>query len=1565
MTEGPKINDRVFFITSNQSKLENEIQYTISTRDKAFQNLKILLKKEQKFKREDFTFHVHSFEVIKSELDDNYKIPETKIYKAKITLRYNRTIFEGFVKFKETKKHFNTFFYDLKFNEAKGFFGATPPPPSINFTKTEQIRIYNEILKLLKIKQGDPLSITLITDSLAYINKNKYYLDFYLEILRSCYTKVEVKMLLMKLNLEHVKLPEKIDNLNYYTNILNSIEKNPNLITKHCGEKDSKDKYYKFFYTLLLYFRSFYETERAKVLLDNKDLWKYFSEILPKNSKYFTHLKIPEELINEMLKTKDITFDIIKGTLIYLGSIEKVLATINDNCDLIANCCLKENQKINMIEISNPKKDDDLNKIIGEIQKVMNYQLNTKKVFLLFEEEFWKNYIHYNDQQNLQNLILIKKAILLYRKADNNLSLEKLDLRSKIHNTGLHVIEKGGLKNEQLLDFIENDDDYFKENRYENKAYRPLTILKGIDLEKANEIFFERWEKSNIFKIFEFNEIDFKRELVNKIDNMKDFGKLLKLFDYKNKKKFDMNTISVLREKFKNIIRTYKMEECPNFIKDVSFFIYVISQTYQDISRFMESTIEKYIQSNQTITDIYLYVASNYKDISQNVIDRISTYFTKNKDQLNGESILFLLKKFSSKSFLKSLLNKINTCVIKENQLFSQEKGIDSFILLKGIEQEELLKKFPELYETTYLIMTVKLSALISDKISKGEIKFRELSAMWVEKEKKNMIRERLDILLFNNINDVEKCMKELDERYKKIIKTTIELKKLNAVLKEFYEITHQNNIKDIGILEKKINEGMLNEIDKKETKESIDKMNSIMPKADLDKKFKLKKSIFFTHFYKAKKANNILKKEEDIFTETEQDFNKLKPFFEDNWIEKIDEVIIKECYRALKNKSDKNIKEELKFLRDNFNLKEKDDLYIEKLQDDIKIFSQKEEIFQTINSCLHFISEFHAKPTDFNTLLIQLKKDLSGNISVKKIKEYGKSLEKYGINILNPKVEDKDYLNILTALFSKKGSLSFIMSLTDEDCRTLQELVSESESTFLTGAEIQDMTKCSNFIHSMNITKDVTTDQELMKIFIEKVPQTKNISAYFIQYTNNSGQIQELYLQKLDKSQATRKQIKNIVKSSNFIISIKNEQETYLEFYGSFINDEKDKGNRTINFEDLIELRGRAMLAKKLGDEKSKEEKEIHELNKKFAERVNEIEKINDLLKKIAEKGYCENIKISVDIKDTNPVFYSSEYNFKDYEECSKYLNTILIKTTETQINYYKNEKTQLIRYIYGRQFNLLNSSLKNLSNSSISAFLKFLTNDQIQADVKLDKIDYNYNYDLNKKDKYVCLLENVNQFLKSFLDTNKLTLDLIYKQNIIKDKYKNEFKGLYTYYLKDDQGVQKGVEEHILNWYHFLTGNPPMAQTVLLCNEETTSEEIIAFMYRAFLCQYHVVFMVGKIELLTPDKRQTLTGLINTLFTGHEKEMKSCLAFAYSDKTSSIVLYLERIKGKQILEHKDNKNKEEIKYEENVEIISSDKSGVGKSTRIKNSILKKAKKYIHFPFGGEFDRKDVINRL
>ena len=72
----------------------------------------------------------------------------------------------------------------------------------------------------------------------------------------------------------------------------------------------------------------------------------------------------------------------------------------------------------------------------------------------------------------------------------------------------------------------------------------------------------------------------------------------------------------------------------------------------------------------------------------------------------------------------------------------------------------------------------------------------------------------------------------------------------------------------------------------------------------------------------------------------------------------------------------------------------------------------------------------------------------------------------------------------------------------------------------------------------------------------------------------------------------------------------------------------------------------------------------------------------------------------------------------------------------------------------------------------------------------------------------------------------------------------------------------------------------------------------------------------------------------------------MKSCLVFAYSknDEGTSIVQYLQRINNndKKYLKHEKKKEMGDISYDENVEIIYSDKPGVGKSTQIKLKIVK-----------------------
>ena len=1575
---------RVFFITSNLSEQNQYIKYAID--GKGIGNFKNIYTKKMIDQKNEFTVSVYSFDIINPEKIK--KEANSKFLKSIINLIHKEmkgeTKFDGIILFKGDK---NSFIYDFKFQDYSSFYHLYHPPTYINFTKMEQLKTFREALVKLKIKQGEPLTRSLIDDSKMLLKGKdaKYEFDFFLELLKVCYASIEVKLILMMFKLERVILPKKL-NIKEYSSVLNMILKKPSIIISKCSDKDSPEKYLKSFYTSLLYYKLNYEKDTIPDYLNKKDLWKYFIDIFPDNFIYLYKysFSLPHELICEILGKNPLIYNKMKGILYYLHSIEENLFFVNKYVDSVFNCCKNDNKILRMNEFVCPNQKDDFLKILNEINNLVNYEIQNKCQFILFDDELWRNYINFNFKKNLNNLLLIKKCILICKKIDNNLDP---DYNGPIHETALELIAQEKLKNTELLEFILNDDIFFKETgkNYKSYYYRPLSVLNGFDLDLVDEKFFEVWDKVNIFNLYSFSNYIAQKMIIDKVNHMKDFGKLLRLFNFKNGNLVDWNIASFISQKFKNLIKTYTAETCPNIFQEVSLLIYVLDKKNM-AKNFMQNTIQKDIKSNELIKNIYTHLSSNYNDLTKETVDYITNYFIHNQKILKGEDIASLLKSLNSLNFIESIFNKIDKLVIKKEEIFSEENDIDSFKLLDGIQKEDLLKKYDKLSSTKYLMFTLKLQDEIINSFKKGEIKYNEIDPWIMKPNKKEILRERLNILSFHNKADVDNCFESIKTYYIEIKKLSKKIKELLSVLKEFFESTHQNDIEFLENFEIEIKGGMLKDIENQNIKNSKKKMELILKDlGDFNKYTILKKSTFFVSFFKEKKLNNPLKNEMDNFKDTDKDYKKLKLLYEKDWITLIDEEIIKNIYNIIKTIQENEIINELKYIKEYNNLGNinEEELVISRIKDELVILSKKEEIFQITNSCIFFISEIGAKETNFSKELKQLSKELSENISSDKIKKYGEKLKNYGINVLNPEKEDRDYLDILTALYNKKNSLKFILKLTATDCRHLEELVSEFENTFLTGAEIQDMSKCSHFLNKVigDKNKEIS-DENLIKSFIEEVRKTKNISIYFITYTNNSGQIQELYLQKLDKSQATLKKINNILNESNFTLSIKNSEEPYFKFEGSFnfINEEEhEKKKQIITFDQLIELRGRAMLTKKLGEDKSKEEKEIFKLNRNFAERVNEIEKINGLLKKIAEKGYSENIEIEVIIEKSNPIFASSNKKFVDYEDCSKYLNKILTEVTETQIKYYKNNETQLMRYIYGRQFNLLLNLMRNdeiratliqnksSSNNSLASFLKYLTNDIIEANIDLDNIKYKYNTNLGNGDNLICSFENINNFLNEFLQKNNINLESILRQNFIKDEYQDQFIGLYTYLLEDDKigEIQKGIEEHILNWYHFLTGNFPMAQTLLLCNEETTSEEIIAFMYRAFLCQYHVVFMVGKIELLNSDQRLVLTRIINTLFTGHEKEMKSCLVFAYSDKTSTIVQYLERIKGHEQLEHKD-KNKEPKKlYEQKVEIISSDKSGVGKSTYIKNQVKKSKKKYIHFPFGGEFNRKEVISRL
>jgi len=145
---------KVFFIASNQSSLDDKLNYSLKKGEKA--NFQKVVANTTKFKREEFSVYVFCFDIIKEELREVDRDKEKKLYKAIIKLNKKKKLlkgsnYEGKIFFKETQ---NNFIYDFEFEEEKGFIGNSQPPLAVKFTKTEQLKLFNLALTKLKIKQN-------------------------------------------------------------------------------------------------------------------------------------------------------------------------------------------------------------------------------------------------------------------------------------------------------------------------------------------------------------------------------------------------------------------------------------------------------------------------------------------------------------------------------------------------------------------------------------------------------------------------------------------------------------------------------------------------------------------------------------------------------------------------------------------------------------------------------------------------------------------------------------------------------------------------------------------------------------------------------------------------------------------------------------------------------------------------------------------------------------------------------------------------------------------------------------------------------------------------------------------------------------------------------------------------------------------------------------------------------------------------------------------------------------------------------------------------------------------
>ena len=1427
----------------------------------------------------------------------------------------------------------------------------------------EQFEIYVEILrKIYNKKQNSPENDYLIHSTHLLFDEQgkKYNFFFYLLIFLECYRTKSIQQHLLKFNPAKIEglgtVPES--KLKIIKNILNVLGKNP---SKSFNLQDSKDasELIEIFYSILLYFNMNFQKEKIDEMFKNDSILTYLSKKLISFHELYKDLVLEKEIVRKLLH-KAKTFDEIKGFLPYIGTdiinflqliyseidfINKIygdeLDKLNEENEKLDKKHKKEMKIIDIVEYVTPKKSDDINKLYEVASLIFISQKMTNLKIVKFSKSLIEAYIDFYNRKNLDALQLISNLISLIKKNDLKFEFkyQNKDMDFIIHDTGIELIKRGEMKNNEILDFIKSDI-YFNSNKFEKSFYRPIEILDKIDIEKIDEKFFITWNNINFSNIFGKNINSFYEKIAGLTRNMKDFGLLFQFFLFNNIKEYKNESLNVMKKRYIDLFPTLQYDKSPNFVEDTIKLISLI-----DAKKIDTRDVLKTIQENldfEKVNDLYLKLSEQKKDLSEKTKAMIVEHFTTDKNNSNSTSLIILIK--NCKNCRKEIFSKINKYLINEDDFISLEET-ENFKLYKGLINNKIIDKDFVYKGATYITRVQAIISAFEEKINNLDIKYDDIIIFFQNEKTKNILREKLLYLKFLDENQAKVYFDKLESKVNEIKKI---IDDVDLIFSDFRDFFYQKNEKDLSKLTK-ISFDLKNQNLNYFEKNLIEDYKYYSKFLDGAKKRQnLKRSIFFCEILKNNQKNEYKNKEDKALAETEKTFNNLKIIFKKEGITVVDEKILRICIKPFEENME-NIKNELQILSEIFKI----DTQIENVYEEIILFSKRNFIFNTASAFKIFLSAINLKKTDLSKNMDKIISKMKEKDNIKIIKECNNILME--LKIYNGKEKENKLINILTKFKEQPDSILFLLKTSINECSNLQEIASSNDNNniIINVNDILDMEKCIEFFKGIGTLDEIMEmkDIELIQKMQEKVKTKEDIYIYFENYINNFGQIR-LLKTSVDRTEFLKYKIQTLFKGSEFLLSSGLDESSVRKklLFKCTYKSEKNI-DESYSRDDIMTLRDRAFLAKKITSE-----------YKYFIDSISEIINISNILKEIYIRGYPKiiNVKIIYKVESINKhndeyeiiehlKYYLDENSKKNFKEIVNELKRILNDLKKKQLNGYKSNP--FIRYLYGRQFNLLNEKYDENKKNQIESLLKYITNDYYKNKVENFKTTKNGDLIQNNIDDW-------NNYLKKVMADNKLDLEKIYQPTLINNEnYKNN-SGVFTYHCEKP-------EKNLFQIYKLLTGNNPIAQNILLCNKMTSNEEITVFLYRALLCKFNSCFIITGLESLETEKKATILEVLNNYFQIGNEKIKSFLIFLYMSKNTDIYKSLEMKRYRNILQVKPG-NYENIKYEQkDIEIIKSDKSGIGKSTQIQLDIEKNNKKRIYFPFGGAFSQKEIISRL
>ena len=839
------------------------------------------------------------------------------------------------------------------------------------------------------------------------------------------------------------------------------------------------------------------------------------------------------------------------------------------------------------------------------------------------------------------------------------------------------------------------------------------------------------------------------------------------------------------------------------------------------------------------------------------------------------------------------------------------------------------------------------------------------------DKSNEEEVKEKLSVIslvLYNYNPDIK-----YEEYKKNIIDMNHIIQKL-IYIKDSLMIFHRNifmeDIRKIVMIIEEIENGQIikirNEAIMKKVNQIIEKHNYLCETINKVKDFLLFKKIFensrgedrFRRFEDAIQKLQLLK---EIINKNQ---SNIEIIFDDNNFEFIFRNIKEELYRKNEYISDLFIEQ----MKDYFNIKDTS------IINDLKILIKSKRYENNIKSIKYFFEICLNKK-------LQLPRDI--NLSQLKLENLKNILKELKINNIYDYESSDSYYKVFTAFYEKKEAIDFLLKYINTDINILRNQLKNKMNPInrtISIKDIEDTIKCLTHLQKF-INKNVSEILDYIKLLSEE-----DISK-FVNYSKKYSFIIEL---DNNYEKDNFEEIYEIVHDASLVFNIDNEDFCYKTFQGEI--------KKIENIVQLINLKNKIL---PIRYEKNFINDDLIKINEDpskikydkllfFENIISNLEILYDIVN-VLRDGF--NVPININIKIQYPkVSYLLNNKIKSFNEIKDYMFKIKNDFENQLDKIYETKK--YLRFLYGKLFRIIRKHQEGyIKIPDIQRYILNKTN----FDDKIEESKNFYYLTFGEDIEYMIFInEKIFDGISNYLIGLFLSNGIYFQEHYRKMEIKDNNKGISVVKCLDQT-----IEEYVLYLFVNNLDKLPISQNILVCNNETSIEEIKSFLYRAILCEFRTLFVIELLESFPDEQFNKMLYYIDKILSikyekylkkNNEKNIKkeesniyldSFIVFVYNNIENEFIntlnkytkkddeieneiigLNLSNISNGSIEDIHDIHVNELLKNIK-VKIITSDVCGLGKSFKIKKMIREEGKKYYHFLLGGKLTKKEIYQKI